>query len=429
MAWRCGKALASIHRPPHRFPCRRMAGCWRLPSLCALRPRQGQATGSASVPRRVAARRMSAAPSSSSSGGAAAAAVSAAPPQAGARPSAAQSVDFLTLLQHLKVGQGQLGYRAACGQGGAGAELAGLLPAPTPRALPPPPPFTLVQTQKRTGWVKRGVQGPESIADHMYRMGLMAMLVQGTEYDYHRWVRAAGGCCWCWLWWPGGLIGGRRGFFACGCWSAWLPSTCWMPSSIDCAFPPAPLPMLPVLPACRCMKLALVHDVAEAIVGDITPTCGVSDADKHALESAAVQRIKAMLGGTTLAGEEIEQLWLEYEAGQTAEAQLVKDFDKVGAAWWVLPGGCCLVGAAWWVLPGGCCLVGAVEAQGWQDSERQAGGGATHALQQSSLALGSALVFRAADHRGNHTRHTPALPAPPRPPAPAAGDDPAGARV
>jgi hypothetical protein len=97
------------------------------------------------------------------------------------------------------------------------------------------------------------------------------------------------------------------------------------------------------------MKLALVHDVAEAIVGDITPTCGVSDADKHALESAAVQRIKAMLGGTTLAGEEIEQLWLEYEAGQTAEAQLVKDFDKVGAAWWVLPGGCCLEGAAWWV--------------------------------------------------------------------------------
>lgn len=43
-----------------------------------------------------------------------------------------------------------------------------------------------LQTQKRTGWVKRGVAGPESIADHMYRMGLMAMLVQGTQYDYHR---------------------------------------------------------------------------------------------------------------------------------------------------------------------------------------------------------------------------------------------------
>lgn len=28
----------------------------------------------------------------------------------------------------------------------------------------------------------------------------------------------------------------------------------------------------------RCMKIALVHDIAESIVGDITPHCGVSDA-------------------------------------------------------------------------------------------------------------------------------------------------------
>lgn len=47
----------------------------------------------------------------------------------------------------------------------------------------------------------------------------------------------------------------------------------------------------------RCIKLALVHDVAEAIVGDITPTCGVSDEEKFALEAGAVGRIKAMLGG------------------------------------------------------------------------------------------------------------------------------------
>ena len=52
----------------------------------------------------------------------------------------------------------------------------------------------------------------------------------------------------------------------------------------------------------RCIKLALVHDVAEAIVGDITPHCGVSDADKYSMEADAVQRIKQMLGGGTLAG-------------------------------------------------------------------------------------------------------------------------------
>lgn len=32
------------------------------------------------------------------------------------------------------------------------------------------------QTTKRAGWVKRGVKEPESIGDHMYRMGLMALI-------------------------------------------------------------------------------------------------------------------------------------------------------------------------------------------------------------------------------------------------------------
>lgn len=33
-----------------------------------------------------------------------------------------------------------------------------------------------------------------------------------------------------------------------------------------------------------CMKLALVHDMAECIVGDITPYCGISKEEKHAKE-------------------------------------------------------------------------------------------------------------------------------------------------
>jgi hypothetical protein len=47
------------------------------------------------------------------------------------------------------------------------------------------------QTTKRAGWVKRGVAGPESIADHMYRMGMMAFMVQGTEYDFQRCMQLA----------------------------------------------------------------------------------------------------------------------------------------------------------------------------------------------------------------------------------------------
>jgi putative hydrolase of HD superfamily len=32
------------------------------------------------------------------------------------------------------------------------------------------------QTTKRTGWVNHGVKESESIADHMYRMAIMAMI-------------------------------------------------------------------------------------------------------------------------------------------------------------------------------------------------------------------------------------------------------------
>jgi 5'-deoxynucleotidase YfbR-like HD superfamily hydrolase len=35
----------------------------------------------------------------------------------------------------------------------------------------------------------------------------------------------------------------------------------------------------------RCIKMALVHDIGEAIVGDLTPRCGVSDEEKFRLES------------------------------------------------------------------------------------------------------------------------------------------------
>lgn len=41
-------------------------------------------------------------------------------------------------------------------------------------------------------------------------------------------------------------------------------------------------------PMCfRVIKMALVHDMAEAIVGDITPHCGVSDVDKFTLEKVS----------------------------------------------------------------------------------------------------------------------------------------------
>lgn len=58
----------------------------------------------------------------------------------------------------------------------------------------------------------------------------------------------------------------------------------------------------------RCMRMALVHDVAEAIVGDITPHCNVSDDEKHKLEADAIQQIKQMLGQHTFAGTQLQRI-------------------------------------------------------------------------------------------------------------------------
>lgn len=62
----------------------------------------------------------------------------------------------------------------------------------------------------------------------------------------------------------------------------------------------------------RCIRMALVHDIAEAIVGDITPHCNVTDEDKYKLEADAVQQIKQMLGPQTHAGRlgvAFEDMW------------------------------------------------------------------------------------------------------------------------
>ena len=107
-----------------------------------------------------------------------------------------------------------------------------------------------LKTTPRTGWVRCGVDKPESIADHMYRMSLMAM------------VAASG-------------------------------------SGLDQS---------------RCIKLALIHDVAEAIVGDITPHDPVSKEEKFKMEADAIEKMRGMLGDA-LGGEEIAALWHEYEAG------------------------------------------------------------------------------------------------------------------
>ncbi|KAK3020781.1 hypothetical protein RJ639_045853 [Escallonia herrerae] len=121
----------------------------------------------------------------------------------------------------------------------------------------------IILTTKRKGWINHGIKGPESIADHMYRMALMALIA-------------------------GDLSGVNRE---------------------------------------RCIKIAIVHDIAEAIVGDITPSDGVPKAEKSRREQAALDEMCKVLGGGMRA-EEIQELWAEYENNSSIEANLVKDFDK-----------------------------------------------------------------------------------------------------
>ncbi|VEU44259.1 unnamed protein product [Pseudo-nitzschia multistriata] len=139
-----------------------------------------------------------------------------------------------------------------------------------------------LKTTPRTGWVRQGA-GPriESVADHSWRISLMAMVAAGS-----------------------------------------LGSTSTSTPEFSCD-------------ANKCIKMALVHDLAEATVGDITPHCGVSEDDKHARELAAMETMVQALGGSLpgLSGEstggEILALWKEYEEGTSHEARLVKDMDKL----------------------------------------------------------------------------------------------------
>jgi putative hydrolase of HD superfamily len=124
-----------------------------------------------------------------------------------------------------------------------------------------------LKTTKRTGWVRSGVALPESVADHSHRCALAALLAAP-----HAGADAARAC-----------------------------------------------------------MVALAHDLAECVCGDITPDDPRGKAEKQRLEEAAM----ATLGGALrphAMGEFVPALWREYEGGAGAsaspEAALAKDVDK-----------------------------------------------------------------------------------------------------
>eukprot|EP01121_Diplochlamys_sp_Union-15-3_P005195 TRINITY_DN15531_c0_g1_i1.p1 TRINITY_DN15531_c0_g1~~TRINITY_DN15531_c0_g1_i1.p1 ORF type:complete len:334 (+),score=40.39 TRINITY_DN15531_c0_g1_i1:41-1042(+) len=77
----------------------------------------------------------------------------------------------------------------------------------------------------------------------------------------------------------------------------------------------------------RCIKIALVHDIAESLVGDITVHDGIKVDQKHKMEAEAIVKLKGVLGGSL--GEELEVLWNEYNSASSPEAKIVKQLDKL----------------------------------------------------------------------------------------------------
>lgn len=81
----------------------------------------------------------------------------------------------------------------------------------------------------------------------------------------------------------------------------------------------------------RAMKIAIVHDIAESITGDIDAVKihdgRMSKEEKEKMELVAMNELKNILSDDL--GLNIYNLWQEYEIGETREAKFVKALDKI----------------------------------------------------------------------------------------------------
>ncbi len=85
------------------------------------------------------------------------------------------------------------------------------------------------------------------------------------------------------------------------------------------------LPQFPELDQLAVLKMALIHDVGEAYIGDFTPLDDMPTEQKKLMEAEALHKIFAKLDH----GDELIALWQQYEAQETPESKLVKQIDRL----------------------------------------------------------------------------------------------------
>lgn len=75
----------------------------------------------------------------------------------------------------------------------------------------------------------------------------------------------------------------------------------------------------------RVVKMLLLHDIVEVDAGD-TPIHGVLDGSQQGREQLAADRIFGLLPAEQCA--QLRDLWSEFEAGESADAQFAKALDR-----------------------------------------------------------------------------------------------------
>ncbi len=81
----------------------------------------------------------------------------------------------------------------------------------------------------------------------------------------------------------------------------------------------------PQLDDIKVLQMAMIHELGEIGAGDITPYDGVTPAQKHEMEKESVQKVLSHLERR----DDLYDLWMEFETGETAEAIFVRRIDKL----------------------------------------------------------------------------------------------------